>query len=174
MAEIFQAEGNTIPALLAYSRFLILEQNSQRAKYARSNILKILNGSVSKDPNSDNINIYINPNQATSEGDFNMLNFFLSLTIASRTTEEGKKKSDYEFLTDAFSSIFGMMDGLVSKEKSSGFTVEYYVPYFANLNDQHFTQAFCDLIFQTKDKSDESISNFLKWSDSYDWPVTAR
>jgi len=173
LAEIFQAEGNTIPALLAYSRFLILEQNSQRADYARSNILKILNGNVSKEPNSNNINIYINPDQSKSEGDFSVLNFGLSLIIASHMSEEGKKKSDQDVITDAFSSLFQMMDELNSKEKSSGFTVEYYVPYFVELHKQNFTPAFCDLIFKKKEKSDESIDKFLKWSNSYNWSATA-
>jgi tetratricopeptide (TPR) repeat protein len=174
LAQIFQAEGNTIPALLAYCRFLTLEQKSTRANYARNNIVRILNGGVSKDPGNGNITISFNSNQATSEGNFAMLNLFLSLKAASRTTEDNKQMSDDEFVVAALASLFGMMGESDSKELGSGFAVKYYIPYFVTLDSQNFTKSFCDLIFKKKDSSDESISSFLQWSNSYEWPVAAR
>jgi len=172
LAQSFFKEGNKIPALFAYCRFLILEPSGDRADSARKSVLLIVAGNVKTDPDNPNtINIPSNPDETKSEGDFGGINFFLSMNSALQLSMVKDNRSILNRNTDIFEGMFSMAGEDTSKENRTGFVGQYYIPYFSELNKRNFTRVFLDYaIFGIKDPSDK-VMPFLKWSEDYIWPA---
>jgi tetratricopeptide (TPR) repeat protein len=175
LAQSFLKEKNKVPALFAYCRFLILEPSSDRADSARKSVLSVISGNIKTDPdNSNQINIMVNPNEPKTEGNFEGLNFFISLNSALESSMMKDNRSVLDRKIDIFEGIFSTAGENTSKENKTGFVWQYYVPYFSELNKKNFTRAFVDYaILDIKNPSD-TITNFLKWSEDYKWPTMAR
>jgi tetratricopeptide (TPR) repeat protein len=175
LAQSFLKERNKIPALFAYCRFLTLEPSGDRADSVRKSVISIISGNVKTDPdNSNQINIMVNPNEPKTEGDFEGLNFFISLNSALKLSMMKDNRSVHNRTIDIFEGIFSMAGEDTSKENNTGFVWQYYVPYFSELNKKNFTGAFIDYaILDIKNPAD-TVTTFLKWSEDYKWPSLAR
>jgi tetratricopeptide (TPR) repeat protein len=168
LAMIFDSEGNTIPALFAYSRFLVLEPTSKRSESARKSVLKILGFGATKDPTNDNrINVTFNPDQPREEGDFASVSLFMSLNAALQLTKEEQAKSQKERLTETFGSIIGFLDESSQKQPQKSFFHNYYLPYLLEIKKQDYLPAFVDQVFQLENS--DSTARFLRWSEEFDW-----
>ncbi len=172
LAQSFFKEGNKIPALFAYCRFLILEPSGDRADSARKSVLYIVAGNIKTDPDNPNtINIPSNPDETKSEGDFGGINFFLSMNSALQLSMVKDKRTVLDRNTDIFEGVFSMAAEDTSKEKWAGFVRQYYIPYFSELYKRNFTRVFLDYaIYDIKDPSDK-VKPFLEWSEDYIWPT---
>ena len=172
LAMTFNSEGNYIPALFAYSRFLVLEPNSKRAESVRESIRKILGFGASKDPTKDNqINVTFNPSQPKDEGDFSSMSLFMSLNAALQMSKEQQAKSEKERLTETYESIIGFVDETLQQEKQESFSHKYYLPYFFEIKKQNYLPSFIEHIFQFGNS--DSTKLFLKWSEDFNWASTA-
>ncbi|RPJ77551.1 MAG: hypothetical protein EHM20_05985 [Alphaproteobacteria bacterium] len=172
LAMVFNSEGNYIPALFAYSRFLVLEPNSKRSESARESVRKILGIGASKDLTKENqINVAFNPNQPKDEGDFSSMSLFMSLNAALQMSKEQQAKSEKERLSESYNGIIGFLDETSRQEKQESFSHKYYLPYFFEMKKQNYLPTFIDHIFQFKNP--DSVKTFLKWSEDFNWVTAA-
>jgi tetratricopeptide (TPR) repeat protein len=172
LAQLFSKEGNKIPALFAFCRFLILDPSSDRAESARQSVLTIIHGDLKTNPKNPNqITVSVDPDEPKSEGDFSSLNFFMSLNSALQVSMKDNK-SAREQKIDIFDGIFSIAGGSTSKENKTGFVWQYYVPYFFELNKKNFTGTFVDYAILDLNDHSDTVKTFLKWSEDYKWPAT--
>ena len=177
LSNLFAKAGYQIPALLAACRFLILEPNSSRSEAALGTMQKIMVSGVSR-TNEKEINIFVATQPKKDEGDFEPIDLFLKLAMASNYTEENKNKTKIELLAGNFETLFGFLSEGTTKDQSK-FTWKYYVPYFADLKRNGHTEAFVYYINQRGviagvdqwlQQNQTKVADFLTWSRAYRWP----
>lgn len=176
---LLEAEGYRIPAVLALSRFLILEPNTERSGAALGGLQKLIQAGVSIE-NEKKVTILLNPDTRKDEGDFAGLEMALSLVAARRVIEENRDKSDAENRVEQFRSFFRIMIEMAGREKRKlGFTGAYYIPYFREIEERGYTDAFAYLIHagspdgevgQWLIANEDRMEEFLEWSSDYPWP----
>jgi tetratricopeptide (TPR) repeat protein len=175
---LLESEGYRIPAMLALSRFLILEPNTERSGAALAGLLKLIHAGVSvKD--GKNVTILVDPDPKKDEGDFTGLEMALSIVAAGRVLEKNREKSDAEYRVEQFRSFFRMMIEMAGREKRKlGFTGEYYIPYFREIEERGYTDAFAYRIHagspdgevgQWLVANEGRVEEFLEWSKNYPW-----
>ena len=168
LAGLFMDEGNRIPAILAYTRFLMLEPNSTRSTKARERLRSLVAQGVSEDKSKPNqINITMNPSDSTNEGNFTGVTFMLSLTTALQVSKMKEGKSEKDAFVEIFKSLFSILEETKQQDKK-GFTWEFYAPFFTELEKQGFVSVLVDDLFQY---NTESFDPVLKWSENYSWPT---
>ena len=176
---IFDKGGYKIPALLAASRFLVLEPVSKRSETALQLTQKIMQAGVSPAKDGKNISVILGTGQKKDEGDFESIDLFMGLMKAGNYIEENKDKSEIKHLVDNFNSLFAMLSESTSKSDRSKFTWKYYVPYFVEMKKQGHVEAFAYYINQRSSiaevndwlkQNQNKVSDFLSWSKSYGWP----
>ena len=178
---VFNEGGYRIPALLAASRFLVLEPNSQRSEPALAMIRNVMQTGVTPAGDGKNISIVMDPTQKKDEGNFESVTLFMSLIKAADYSEESKNKSEMQKLVHAFESLFAMLSETDSKSDRKKFTWAYYAPYFGEMKKQGHVQAFTYYINQRSsapeaknwlNQNQSKVEAFLSWSKTYRWPNT--
>jgi tetratricopeptide (TPR) repeat protein len=179
---ILEMGNNRIPSILALSRFLILENQTSRAKGGFENLKGLLSKGVSqKDDKS--ISIVIDPNELSKaedkkskENNFSSTDLILSLASAQDYDKKNEGKSDCEKFIEKFKTICSSLSEM--KKGNSGFYWDYIVPYFIDMNKNKMIEPFAYIVFyptQSDDvlkwhKSNEkSIAEFNNWSNQYKW-----
>lgn len=171
-----------IPALLAYSRFLILEPESNRASENLASLQKIMNGNVKQTKKS--INIYVSSdmlsdtvaNGKSKENSFTSTDLILAMDAALDYGKENKKKSEVEQFIRKFETVCASLKE--TQKDNYGFYWDYYVPYFIEMKDKNLIETFAYIAFATSDdpnvskwlKSHKSeIDKFYEWSNNFIW-----
>jgi tetratricopeptide (TPR) repeat protein len=184
LAEIYRDLGYRIPAIMAYSRFLVLEPASARSAQMRESLQKLMaqGASVGDKPGSINIFMSEPPKGRQDEGDFMPTELAMSMAFALTLGEkpDATKKppeSEYQKLTTAYRMLGELLDHPRSK---TGFATTYYAPYFAALTKAGHAEAFAAYAWQggkVEGASDWATANqskieaFLAWSKAYEWPT---
>ena len=167
-----------VPAVLAYSRFLVLEPGSERSKKAVAQLRAILTGGVTKgdQPNHFNITLSLSPDSKKDEGDFDAVAVFMSLSAAVDTTERGKKSTPFQALADKYAVLASTMEN--SMKKPRGFAATYYVPYFVEMHRKGHCPAFVYTAWRQAElggsaewgKANEAkVREFQEWSHAWTW-----
>jgi tetratricopeptide (TPR) repeat protein len=184
LARILNLQGNRIPAILAYSRFLVLEPQSNRAKENLGFLLTQMNGNIDK-TGKKSVTINISPDMLSDtteasqskENNFSSTDLILSLTAALDYDKKNKKKSDVEKFIRKFETMCASLKEL--QPKNHGFYWEYYAPYFIDMKDNNQLETFAYIAFATSedkkvkkwlDGHKKEIGQFYNWSKTYKWP----
>ncbi len=177
LGEIYFNENYRIPSLLAYFRFLVLEPSSQRSSSAMENIQILMGSGVeAKDETLKEINLFIPSDTPIDDGDFGAVDLGLTMSRATRFTEDSKGKSEVEMLKSEMESLFQLMYELEENEKHKGFGWEYYAPYFMELKQKGFIDPFVNHIFSASNlpeiinwikANQNKYQAFLEWSKNY-------
>ena len=177
LGEIYFNRSYRVPAILALCRFLILEPKTQRSVTAFNKIQKLLGlGVAAKGETNKEINVFLQSNAPSDDGEFGSVDIGLSMRRALRFTDEYKNKNQMELFVGDFESLFQLMYELKENNEYSGFVWEYYAPYFIELKQKGYNEAFVNHIFQITDMEDvqnwlnsnqDRVDEFLKWSESY-------
>jgi tetratricopeptide (TPR) repeat protein len=139
---LLEAEGYRLPAVLALSRFLILEPNTERSGAALATLLKLINAGVSvKD--QKNVTIFMNPDQKKDEGDF------AGLEMA------GREKRKLGFTGAYYVPYFGEIE-------ERGHTDAFAYRIHAGSPD--------GAVGQWLIANEGRVEEFLEWSRNYRWP----
>lgn len=177
LASLFDRGGYKIPAVLAASRFLVLEPNSQRSAGALGLLLRNLQAGVSQGKDANTINIFVDPSSKKDEGDFGAIDLVISLSKAANKTEANKNKTEMELLVGNFDTLFAILGE--QKPDNSKFTWKYYVPYFVEMKKHGHVEAFVYYTNQHRASPEitewlaqhrQTVASFLAWSKSYPWP----
>ena len=183
LAAIYRDLGYRVPAILAYSRFLILEPQSSRATDAIPTLRDLLTKGVGKGKGPKDVTITISetPKNRMDEGDFTTVELMMSMAVVADLSpgpEKAKEepKSEMQKLVSIYNSIG---EGLELMKPGKGFAPSYYAPYFVALTKAGHTEA---LIARTWKKGNiegaaewaeanpAKIEAFLEWSKDYQWP----
>jgi tetratricopeptide (TPR) repeat protein len=171
--------GFRTPAILALSRFLILEPSGPRAAQVHQAWLKAITGGVSSDANGK-INLSVDPTERTGEGNFTQSDITLGLSRAAALTQ-GAGKTQAQILVEQLAQWFRML-GVEKMPDPPVFTGVYYVPYFVELQKRGYTEAFVYWVSQQSDlpgvrewiadpANRLKASEFVQWSKKYAWPT---
>ncbi len=180
LATLYHRLQYRIPALLALTRFLLIEPDSPRAKDVIPVLERLIVGNVTagKDPNHINITLSMTPDSKKDEGDFDAIELAMSMSIAAGQTKESKEKSS-QFRVLA--STYGVMGAIMSNMKKKGFAAKYYAPFYAEVDKLEYIEALVNQAFQAakvdgcaewRDENSSKIGDFQKWVSGYEWPNT--
>lgn len=181
----YKESGLRIPAILAYTRFLVTEPPGPRAAQLLPVLAGMLVGGVTKGkgPNEVNINIGVGAGGGKDgEGDFMGAEMMLSIMVAAEfIPKPGDKdkpaKSQFERLVSAYDSLG---ESLLGVKPKGGFAAAYYAPYFAELSKVGHSAALVAYAFQTGsvagmaewEKANRAkLDAFLIWDKAYAWPA---
>lgn len=178
---VMEMSSNRIPAILTFSRFLVVEPQTSRAKKNLESLKNLLMQGVVN--NSDkNITININPNTLSDskgkkrENDFSQADLILSMSAALDFDESSANKTEIEKFIRKFETICSSLDE--TKKGNSGFYWENLVPYFIEMKKKKMTESFAYIAFATSENEDVSkwlkanqaeLEKFYTWSTDYNW-----
>jgi tetratricopeptide (TPR) repeat protein len=179
----YKESGERIPAILAFTRFLITEPTGPRAAQLLPVLAGMLTGSVTKGKGPNDINIMIGTGGGKDgEGDFMGAEMMLSITVAAEFIEKpgGKDKqpkSQFDRLVSVYESLGESMQLVKPK---GGFAAAYYAPYFAALSQAGHSAALVAYAFQSgnvagmaewEKENRAKLDAFLTWDRAYAWPA---
>jgi tetratricopeptide (TPR) repeat protein len=182
LASVFQQTGYSIPALLAYLRFLEVARDTQRSQQALQFSINYLLGSAQQGSGANQINVTINlaGSDRTDEGDFRGPTAMIGLGSVLRFTEAGKNLSKAELVRQQEELLFAAFDSdkALRKEKKK-FAASYYAAYFRELLKAHHSEAFTYVVLRQSgwpevsewlNKNSEKVNAYSEWAKAYIWP----
>jgi FOG: TPR repeat len=179
LGDVFNKGNYKTPALLALSRFLVLEPNTPRSDFANRIIQEILQGGVSVGDDPSKITIALNLSDKKDEGDFGGVDVLIGLSKAGEHIEENKGKTKAQLGVGQFELIFAVLAEQSSREKQSKFVWKYYVPYFTEMKSRNYVEPFYYYINRRSEDAEvqkwldgnfRRVNEFLNWSKQYQWP----
>jgi tetratricopeptide (TPR) repeat protein len=177
LAQLYYGENYKVPAMLALSRFLLVEPKSQRSAPALQALQQLMQAGVSGG-DKKNITISLDLGGKKDEGDFDAVSTTLALVAGAQKMEENKKKSSAQVFSETLSMVFSLMGDAKTDKKATGFAWNYYRPYFSELSKQKHVEAFAYYIQQGSNapeiaswlsQNTEKVDAFLNWSKNYVW-----
>lgn len=178
LGHVYDAMDKRIPAIFAFSRFLVLEPNSGRSPVAASLLRSLLSDSLSvKVTGPNQKTITVTPDSDGVDGNITPLAVALAMTQTTRTMEDTVHASALGTISADLTSFFRMLSELVDEDHEQGFCWEYYAPYFAEIQHKGFTDSFVRFIFQSLEQQGPTPppgagpgKEFMEWSRNYKWP----
>lgn len=179
LGRTYQQLGYRVPAVLALSRFLILEPNSPRSPAAIDELNHLISAGITPTAGAKPGDLTITVPFAGAkkdEGDFSSVELGLSLGVVAAQTEKGKQESQLINIEGAYAAMADVM----SRMKRNGFAARYYAPFFAAMQDQNLTTAFVSQAFQRAHLSganewvaqnDADVKKYQAWLAAYRWPA---
>lgn len=188
IARLKNAQGQRIPSLLAVARFLVLEQQSGRAKENLNTFRTMLKGNATK---GDNNNITINIDASTlgdsgkkgkkgkkekKENDFSAIDLVLSMSGALDYDKKYENEKLSEFVERKIKTICSVLSE--TKKDNTGFYWNYYAPYFIEMHERNLLTTFSNIVLAAS--GDQHVGEWLKdhqkdvdefqsWSKNYVW-----
>ncbi|MBK9437610.1 MAG: tetratricopeptide repeat protein [Chloracidobacterium sp.] len=172
LSVVYQGTKYKIPSFVAAARFLTLEYNSQRAKTAASILTDVLKP-ASKDPKTGSINIFLDLNAPTDEGDFGMYDLLLG-TLTTFKDGKDKNKPENQISVDAAGTVIGLLSE--DKKLKSTFIGKEYVPFLTQLKKNGHLESFGYMVLYISGKEDAmkwldannvKFGAFLEWAKAY-------
>ena len=176
LSTIYQQLGYRVPATLALSRFLSIEPEGPRTIDALGRLQSLLESGVARSETSNDISVILPAKSKKDEGEFDSVAVAMSLSVAGGEIN-GEKKELSPF--KVISKYYGVMCEILGRPEGKGFAAEYYAPFFAELDKQHFVEAF---VYQSlpvarlggaaewAETNPATLEAFRKWLSTYHWP----
>lgn len=182
LARISEGSNQKIAGLLAYCRFIALEQKSERAKQNAKSVLNILSSGV-KQTGENAVTISLDPatlsqagKKSKKENDFSSSEFFLSMSGAMDYEKPFKDETASQRFARKMSSLFSYMDE--TSKDNKGFFWEYYVPYFVEMKQKDLLVPFSNIVLSATGDTTasewlnthgEEVQKFTAWSKGFVW-----
>ncbi|NNE65635.1 MAG: tetratricopeptide repeat protein [Pyrinomonadaceae bacterium] len=173
LAEVYIGTKYRVPAMLAAARVLTLESNTPRAKRANKIFRDVFAGGVEKGEKPNSINIFLNLDGPTDEGDFGSIELALGLTGAVNETEDKEKLSDEEKFISKIKSFIAV--ALETKMKRN-FVKDQYFSFLKGISDKAYVEQFSYLLMHQNgnkkaaaylDANGSKMIEFVEWSKSF-------
>ncbi len=176
LGRMFGSDDLRTPAVMAFSRFLILEPASSRTPEVYKLWYSLLFSNLRQTADGK-FELAVNPAKKTTEGELLQLDTFIALSqldTASlpRTTPPGAR------VVRLFTSYLNAVAGYDAGKDASTFLWTYYVPYFKQMRERDFVEPFVyhvsrsvgmpgaqDWLAENKPRVDA----FLAWDKTYAW-----
>lgn len=178
---ILEMNDHRIPAVLAFSRFLIVEPQTSRSKKNLESLKALMVQGV-RQTGEKSINITINANMLSDstgvnkENDFSQTDLILSMASGLDFDKKNSKKTEVENFIRKFEVICAALEE--TRKDNFGFYWENFVPYFIEMKNKKFIEAFAYIAFVdsgTEDvakwhkKNQSELDKFYNWSKDYKW-----
>lgn len=185
LGAIWQAQGLRIPALMAYTRFLVLEPTGARSRSATASVKNMVEGTARVERGQSKSTIFVQMDDPKKEeGDFSAVLGTLSLIqglfgATKEMVKEGKA-DEGERLAEALSTMCRTLgDEKIAAQKT--FACALYAAYFAEASTKGHDEALSNYVLQSsgfkgpqawleKKENAAKVKAFLEWSKAYDWP----
>jgi tetratricopeptide (TPR) repeat protein len=177
LALSFAGDDLKTPALLAMSRYLVLDGAAPRAGARYGLWRQLLNGNARPNPNGQ-IQILVNPNQKKDEGNLQILDTDISMSKAlSLKTSTGK--AEMQILFEQIESLFTIYAKREPGDDKDKFLWTYYMPYITEMQQKKFVEPFVYYASQRSgipgvqdwmNTNSAWVAAFLDWSKRYSWP----
>jgi tetratricopeptide (TPR) repeat protein len=176
LGQLYHDTGYRIPAVLALSRFLVLEPESPRAQGFIPVLQQLITGNVSSGRGRNKMTITVDPNAKKDEGDYGAIELGMAMSVAVAATKEGKNKSAFESLVTTY-KIIGELMSATAKE-GTGFAATYYGPYFGEMVARDHVHAFVFDAWRSsrlegaadwRKRNEAELQKFEMWSRAYRW-----
>jgi tetratricopeptide (TPR) repeat protein len=177
LADTYYENKYRVPALLAATRFLILEPNTERTERATKIIGEVLRGGASKGNKPNQIDIFVSTDSPKDEGDFTSVETFLGLSSALQLSKDNKKTSA-QIIESQYASIIETLSSAEDKNKTK-FIWKYYLPYFREMSKRGYLETLANIVsLKTGDESarqwlknnEAKLVEFIQWSEKYPFP----
>ncbi|MBO6794311.1 MAG: tetratricopeptide repeat protein [Balneolaceae bacterium] len=168
LGRIYHDMGNHVPALLAYTYFVQIEQDSPRTLQTYDAIQSIFN-LATKDEETGKVEVNLNLGGAMGNG-FTMYEMMLMGYSATRFTE-GEYDSEIDFIAKGYAMILEQY----TEHENTGidpFFVEQYLPYLVQVYNHDYVEPMVYLTFQNSllpevtpwiDANLEKCEEYLAW-----------
>lgn len=176
LGRMFGSDDLRTPAVMAFSRFLILEPASSRTPEVFKLWYTLLFSNVRQGAEG-RLEVAVNPDKKTTEGNMLQLDTFIALSqIAAASmppeTPPGPR------LVRLFTSYLNAVSAHDAGADASAFLWTYYVPYFKQMRERDLVEPFVYYVSQgvgmpgvqdwmAANKS--RIDQFLAWDKAYAW-----
>jgi tetratricopeptide (TPR) repeat protein len=178
LGKLYIVDDLKTPAVLAFSRFLMLEPATQRTAEGYQLWFRTLNGTLTPNKEGGGATISINPNQKKDEGDLTKLDLFISLSKVSATAgTEGKPQ--IQQLVDQLDSLFGVWGKQDPGADKDTFLWTYYMPFAAEMQKKNLVEPFVYFVSQRTNlpgvpdwikANGDRLRAFVEWARSYTFP----
>jgi len=178
LAASFAMDDLKTPALLASSRYLVLDPTSNRAATAYNMWRQMLNGNARPPDQNGQIQILVNPNQKKDEGNLQVLDMDISMSkVLALKASAGK--SQMQSMFEQVDSLFKMYGTRPAGEDKDKMVWTYYIPYVAEMQQKNFVEPFVYYVSQRTTipgvrewlaANPGRVAAFLDWSKDYSWP----
>ena len=170
IAHLALSNGQRVPALLAFARFLVLEPEGKRAKNSVQQIKKLIkaNPDVLEKLPADSA-------QINKENDFTEVEKILMYPPV-RDTESAKQMPPIERAMQRFSALCCALRA--HQQEGTGFFWTYYAPYFIEMQDLDLLLPFTHVVLVSDGnkpslawikENDKELGRFFAWSEIYPW-----
>lgn len=180
LARMLYAQTENIPAILAFSRFLVIEPEGNRAKENLGFLQNLLGGDVKK-TGQNQFAITMPSADSSAEGKPKVNNFDgIALTLSMAAILDGDKKFKKETPVERMTRKLGLICSMMKETKSAntGFYWTYYAPYFIEMKDKDLVETFAYIAHASTEKPEvlkwlkkhqSEVDAFYKWSEAYTW-----
>lgn len=183
LARVLYMQQQKIPALMAFSRFFIIEPNGQRAALNVPFLEELTRGNAQK-TGRNSITINIDVTDLGEEGkeeekkanDFTTTALILALNSGMDYTKANKKKTDVDLFKGNIETVCTSL--AESKSENFGFYWDVFVPYFIEMNEKDLVETFSYIAYSSTNekyvkkwitKNKDKIDAFYNWSNNYSW-----
>ena len=175
-------QSNRIASILAFSRYLVIDNKSGRAKGNFDTLIKLMKKGVSQ---SGDKSVSVSIDSATldkvnkkkkGENDFSSTDMILSLASALDYDDKNKDKTEVQKFISKFETLCRSMSE--SQKNQKGYYWEFLAPYFIEMEKKNLIEPFAYTIFRPSQNPDiiqynkehsDKIEEFQNWSKNYNW-----
>jgi tetratricopeptide (TPR) repeat protein len=147
VAEIHEAQGHRIPAVLAYLRFLSLSPDSDRARGVYDSAERLMSAGLERDRHDPDQLVLAPKKGSTAKGaeaaDAETLMAFIA-AAAKYSEPDAKPPSEAEKIVKQLQVFTGFLAQTSAVEDP--FAAKQYVPFFAEMNSSGFVEPFGYLV----------------------------
>lgn len=169
LGRIYHDQGNHVPALLAYTYFVQIEQDTPRTLQTYDAIQAIFN-LAAKNEETGKVEVSLNLFGAMDNG-FAMYELLLMGYSATRHTEN-EFESEIDFISKGYELLLEQLADDEEENQFSPFFVEQYLPYLVQVYNHDYVEPMVYLTFQNSmlpevapwiDNNLEKCEEFLAW-----------
>lgn len=183
LALAYEKEGFKVPAVLALTRFLLLDPGPDRAKEALRAMDGVFGIGYARDSVTGNVSLTVDPDGSREEGDFQSAELGMLMAQAAGAIEAEPTPGEtplpfpVQRLSDSIIAVVEMADA-----EPCGFAAEYYVPYFAALHASGLLEVAAHLanraggeraVKDWLDAHGADVDAFRERTVSFAWPKPA-
>ena len=129
LARVYKEQGYRVPAILAATRFLVLESGTPRAAQAAQWIDDLFRLGVEEKSKTET-SITIDPDAPKDEGDFTATDVMVPMLQASqKTIQQAGGTLDGPPEMSRLAQLLAVVGEFGEKDPGNGFAMEYYVPF---------------------------------------------
>ena len=175
LGQVFQTGGYTTPAVLALSRYLIVDPAGRTSLQGYGLWRMALRGGMDRGVDGLVPMPAIRP-APTDEGDFAAVDEAIALSHMSAAEQQSSGGAEVRGLVAQVDRVFGLLQ---ARAAGGTFIETHYVPYFAELRRRDFVEPFVYWVSQRSpmegvvdwlNANRDKVQAFLEWNQGYRWP----